>query len=68
METITLEINEKSTLGKAIKTMLLALVNTTDVKIIDQDKYDEAFVEKVLNAKKNDKRTRIKSSELWQSI
>ncbi len=68
METITLEINEKSTLGKAIKTMLLALVNSTDVKIIEQEKYDEAFVDKVLNAKKNDKRTRIKSSELWQSI
>ena len=73
----TLKVNTESKQAKAF----IELVKTFDfVTIIDsepetssmeepkEEEYNPKFVETVLNSFKNDKRTIIESSNLWESI
>lgn len=68
---VIVEIKESSKQAKAIIVTLKAF---DFVKFIDKEKpeqkspYHPEFVEKVLNSYKNDKRTKIKSEKLWESI
>lgn len=74
----TLKVNTESKQAKAF----IELVKTFDfVTIIDsepetssmveepkEEEYNPKFVETVLNSFKNDKRTTIESSKLWENI
>lgn len=69
MSTITIKINERTSTGKVIKKMILALINTPEVEIIEEkNPYNPEFVKKILNSHKNDKRTRIDPDKLWENI
>ncbi len=73
MTTITIKIDERTGMGKAI----LELIRTSarenkGIEVIDPqkkaDNYNDAFVEKILHSHKNDKRIRINPEKLWESI
>jgi hypothetical protein len=70
MATITIKINEKTSTGKAIKNMILALINVPDVEIVTNEKprYN-AETEKAIKDVKNGKTTKVKSSkELFEQL
>jgi ribosomal protein L16 Arg81 hydroxylase len=70
METITLKINERSKAGKVfIDFMNQFIVNNKSVEIIKEESpYNPEFVRKIINADKNDKRIRISTENIWESI
>ncbi|MBU3660227.1 MAG: hypothetical protein FGM14_10175 [Flavobacteriales bacterium] len=69
METITVKINQRSKAGKMVKDFLELIAKNPGVEIVDEkDDYNPEFVKKVLDSHKNDKRTRIDSKDLWESI
>jgi ribosomal protein L16 Arg81 hydroxylase len=70
METITLKINEKSKAGQVfINFINQFIVNNKSVEIVKEESpYNPEFVKKVINADKNDKRIRINTENIWESI
>jgi len=69
METITIKINQRTKAGKMVKDFLELISKSPGVEILEEkDEYDPEFVEKILNSHKNDKRIRIDSKTLWESI
>ncbi|MBI2257556.1 MAG: hypothetical protein HYU67_01505 [Flavobacteriia bacterium] len=70
MATITLKINEKTNTGKAIKNMILALINVPDVEIISEEKspYSPAFIKKVSKARAEKGGITVNPDNLWESI
>ena len=70
MTTLTVKINERSSLGKAIVELLRSTAKESKAVEVVEEKspYNPAFVAKVLNSYKNDKRTVIKADKLWESI
>lgn len=62
---ITLKIDTKSTAAK----QLIAYLKTLPfVEIEEESPYNPEFVEKILNSHKNDKRHKIPTDKLWESI
>lgn len=61
---ITLKIDTKS---KAAK-QLIAYLKTLPFVKFEEETYDSEFVERVLNAHKNDERHTIPTEKLWESI
>lgn len=69
MTTITIKINERTKVGKALMTLIETFSKEEKgVEIISDDSYDPKFVEKVLNSHRNDKRISIETDKLWESI
>lgn len=70
MTTVTLKINERSKFGKAILELLRTTAETTkNIELVEEKSpYSKSFVNKVLNADKKDKRVKIKTDKLWESI
>ncbi len=72
MTTLTVKINERSSMGKSIMELLRTTAKESKVvKLVeeeDDEVYNEEFVNKILNADKNDKRIRIDTKKLWESI
>ena len=74
----TLKVNTDSKQAKAfielVKTLDFVTIIASDsedssmVKEPKGEEYNPKFVETVLNSFKNDKRTKIESSDLWESI
>ena len=56
------------TRSNTAKILLNYLKSLPFVKIEEQEEYDPKFVKKILDSDKNDKRTRIKSKSIWDSI
>lgn len=69
MTTITIKINERTKVGKALMTLIETFSKEEKgVEIISDDTYNPEFVKKVLNSHKNDKRIAIETEKLWESI
>lgn len=71
MATLTVKINERSNLGKAIAELLRSSAKESKaVEIIEEQEspYNPEFVKMVLKAAKSKRRTRIDSKKLWESI
>ncbi len=72
MTTLTVKINERSSLGKAIMELLRSSAKESKaVELVETDEkkaYSKSFVNKVLSSDKNDKRIKIKTQQLWESI
>ena len=71
MATITLKINEKTTAGKAIKKMLLALVTMPEVEIIKEEKeeyYNPEFVKMIKKSAASKKRYKVDTDDIWGSL
>ncbi|MCO5231586.1 MAG: hypothetical protein M9958_10565 [Chitinophagales bacterium] len=69
MTTITLKIKEEGQEAKALLEYLKKLPFVEIEQNKDNDSiYDSTFVNKVLNAHKNDKKVTIKADKLWESI
>jgi hypothetical protein len=71
MATFTLKINERSSLGKAIMELLRSSAKESKaVEFIEpaEKNYNQDFVNKVLKSDKSDKRVRIRTEKLWESI
>jgi hypothetical protein len=72
MTTLTVKINERSSLGKAIMELLRSSAKESKaVELVETDEkkaYNKGFVNKVLSSDKNDKRIKIKTQQLWESI
>jgi hypothetical protein len=72
MATITVKINERSGIGKAIMELLISTAKEKNIiEIIDfpgKEVYSKSFEQKVLKSDKNDKRIRIETKDLWDSI
>jgi hypothetical protein len=70
MTTVTVKINERDKFGKAIMELLRSSAKTTkNIELIeDKGAYNKTFVNKVLKSDKEDKRVRIKTDKLWESI
>jgi hypothetical protein len=72
MATLTVKINERSSIGKAIADFLRSTAKESKVvKLIEKEEkspYNPEFVEKVLQADKYDKRYRIDTDKLWETI
>lgn len=72
MGTITIKINERNSLGKAIKKLIESSAKESSaVEIIEppkSNKYKKEFVKKILDADIHDKRIRINTSRLWENI
>jgi len=70
MATITLKIDERTSTGKAIKNMILALVNVPDVEITSDDTevYNAAFVKKIKKARAEKGGIVVNPDNLWESI
>lgn len=69
MTTITIKINERTKVGKALMTLIETFSKEKKgVEIISDDAYNPEFVKKVLNSHKNDKRISIQTDKLWESI
>ncbi|MBX3163102.1 MAG: hypothetical protein KF900_01360 [Bacteroidetes bacterium] len=71
MTTLTIKINERKGLGKAIMDLLRSSAKESNVIefVETSDKeYNQEFVKKVLKSDKHDKRVRIKTEKLWESI
>lgn len=71
MTTLTIKINERKGLGKAIMDLLRSSAKESNlvefVETSDKE-YNQEFVKKVLKSDKHDKRVRIKTEKLWESI
>jgi molybdopterin biosynthesis enzyme MoaB len=70
MATITIKINEKTNTGKAIKNMIMALINVPDVEIVTDEKprYN-AETEKAIKDFRQGKTTKVKNSkELFEHL
>jgi len=71
MATITLKINERSKAGKALKNLIDVLVHQPGVEVVqDKEKstYNPDFVKKIKASYDNEKRTRIDTADIWESI
>lgn len=73
MATITIKIDERTEMGKAIPELLRTSARESKgIEVIEphkkEDNYNDAFVEKILNSHKNDKHFRIHPEKLWESI
>jgi hypothetical protein len=70
MTTITLKINERTTTGKEIKKMILALLNVPDVEITSEDSevYSDAFVKKINKARVEKGGIVVHPDNLWENI
>ncbi|MCK9562870.1 MAG: hypothetical protein M0R02_09165 [Bacteroidales bacterium] len=69
METITLRINPRSKAGKVFSDLVQLFSKLPGVEIVqEKSTYNNEFVKKVLYADKNDKRIRIKTKSIWDSI
>ncbi len=72
MTTLTVKINERNSLGRAIMELLRSTAKESKaVKLIETEEespYNPEFVEKVLKADKYDKRIQINTEDLWESI
>lgn len=67
METITLKINEKSSTGKIIKKMLMALINTPDVEIIE-GRYNAETEKVIADTKKRKGLIKVKDLDELKKI
>jgi len=62
----TVIINEDSKQAKAFIAFMKSLPFVKFIK--DEDNYNQEFVGKILKSYEKDKRTKIKSDKLWESI
>lgn len=62
---ITLKIDTNT---EAAKQLIAYLKTLPFVKIEEESPYNPEFVEKILNSHKNDKRHKIPTDKLWESI
>jgi hypothetical protein len=60
VQTITLKINEKSSTGKIIKKMIMALMNTPDVEIIE-GRYNKETEKVIMETKLGKGLTKLKN-------
>ena len=72
MTTITIKINERTKVGKALMTLIETFSKEEKgVEIISDDSYDAKFVEKITQAEediKNGKTIRVDPKNIWNSI
>ena len=72
MTTLTVKINEKSKLGKAIVDLLHSSAKESKVvEVVEKAKespYNAEFIKMVLQASKSKSRTKIDPKNLWESI
>jgi hypothetical protein len=72
MTTVTIQINERSRLGKAIMELLRSSAKESNaIKLVEAEEeqpYNPKFVEMVLKASAGKNRTTIDPNNLWESI
>jgi len=72
MTTLTIKINERNSLGKAIIELLRSTAKESSaIKLVEtkeENSYNPEFVEKVLKAAASKKRHRIDPKNLWESL
>jgi hypothetical protein len=61
--TFTLEIDERTSLGKSIKKMILSIVNNKEVKLIEKPRYNPMTEKAIKEAKSGIGISKIKNHE-----
>lgn len=69
MTTITLKINEKSTIGKTFIAFLKSIsTKEKDIQLIPESPYNPKFVEKIKKAEKRADYIEVNPNDIWGSL
>ena len=69
MSTITIKLNERSTAGKALKTILSVFAKEPGVEIVEEKSpYNPEFVAKIKKSAASKNRTEVDTNDIWGSL
>lgn len=69
MSTFTIKLNERSTAGKALKTILSVFAKEPGVEIVEEKSpYNPEFVAKIKKSAASKNRTEVDTNDIWGSL